>query len=186
MTSPRVDLAVVGHWIDGEPAPVDAPERSGPVFDPTTGVVQRRVAFADGALVNRAVRSARAAFGEWSQLSLARRTAIVLRFRELFAFEEALGIVNGNPYGNGAAILSSDGGIARQFRARAAVAMVAINVPIPVATAPFSFGGWKDSLFGDLHGYGREGVLFNTRGKVVTERRPRGRSNLRYGFPGSH
>jgi malonate-semialdehyde dehydrogenase (acetylating)/methylmalonate-semialdehyde dehydrogenase len=55
-----------------------------------------------------------------------------------------------------------------------------------VPTAPFSFGGWKDSLFGDLHVYGREGVLFYTRGKVVTERWPRSPTSLRYGFPGNH
>jgi malonate-semialdehyde dehydrogenase (acetylating)/methylmalonate-semialdehyde dehydrogenase len=61
--------------------------------------------------------------------------------------------------------------------------MVGINVPIPVPTAPFSFGGWKDSLFGDLHVYGREGVLFNTRAKVVTERWPQKRSAVDYGFP---
>jgi len=102
------------------------------------------------------------------------------------SFEEALGIVNDNPYGNGAAIFTNDGGVAREFRNRVTAGMVGVNVPIPVPTAPFSFGGWKDSLFGDLHVYGREGVLFYTRGKVVTERWPRGRTNLRYGFPGNH
>jgi malonate-semialdehyde dehydrogenase (acetylating)/methylmalonate-semialdehyde dehydrogenase len=99
------------------------------------------------------------------------------------SFEQALDLVNANPYGNGAAIFTSDGGVARSFRHRVTVGMVGINVPIPVPTAPFSFGGWKDSLFGDLHVYGREGVLFNTRGKVVTERWPRHRSSLDYGFP---
>ncbi len=504
MTTADVDLAVVGHWVDGASAPGPETARSGPVFDPATGIVQRRVAFADGALIDRAVRSARAAFGEWSQLSLTRRTAIMFRFRELFAaragdaaalitsehgktledaagevqrglevaefacglahllkgeaseqistdvdstsyrqplgvtvgitpfnfpcmvpmwmfaislacgnsfvlkpserdpsmslflagllaeagvppgvfsvvqgdreavdallehpevdavsfvgstpiarhvhrrasehgkrvqalggaknhavvmpdadldiaadalasaafgsagqrcmaisaavavgrdagdalvaavaerarrlrigsgadrdsemgpvitaearqrvadyvgrgahdgatvvvdgrerfgddepgffigptvldevttemdvyrdevfgpllvvlraesFDEALGIVNGNPYGNGAAIFTNDGGVAREFRNRVSTGMVGVNVPIPVPTAPFSFGGWKDSLFGDLHVYGREGVLFYTRGKVVTERWPRGQTNLRYGFPGNH
>jgi malonate-semialdehyde dehydrogenase (acetylating) / methylmalonate-semialdehyde dehydrogenase len=102
------------------------------------------------------------------------------------SFDEALAIVNGNPYGNGAAIFTNDGGLAREFRRRVTAGMVGVNVPIPVPTAPFSFGGWKDSLFGDLHVYGREGVLFNTRGKVVTERWPRRPSNLSYGFPGTH
>ena len=102
------------------------------------------------------------------------------------SFEEALEIVNGNPYGNGAAIFTNDGGLAREFRHRVTAGMVGVNVPIPVLTAPFSFGGWKDSLFGDLHVYGREGVLFYTRGKVVTERWPRDRTKLRYGFPGNH
>jgi malonate-semialdehyde dehydrogenase (acetylating)/methylmalonate-semialdehyde dehydrogenase len=99
------------------------------------------------------------------------------------SFEDALAIVNDNPYGNGAAIFTNDGGTAREFRARVTAGMVGINIPIPVPTAPFSFGGWKDSLFGDLHAYGREGVLFYTRGKVVTERWPRRRSQLNYGFP---
>jgi malonate-semialdehyde dehydrogenase (acetylating)/methylmalonate-semialdehyde dehydrogenase len=98
-------------------------------------------------------------------------------------FEQALQIVNSNPYGNGAAIFTNDGGLARQFRSRVSAGMVGINVPIPVPTAPFSFGGWKDSLFGDLHVYGREGVLFNTRAKVVTERWPQQRSSVDYGFP---
>ena len=99
------------------------------------------------------------------------------------SFEEALGIINANPYGNGAAIFTNDGGVAREFRTRVTAGMVGINVPIPVPTAPFSFGGWKDSLFGDLHMYGREGVLFNTRAKVVTERWPKHRSSVDYGFP---
>ncbi len=66
------------------------------------------------------------------------------------SFEQALTIVNANPYGNGAAIFTNDGGVAREFRTRVTAGMVGINVPIPVPTAPFSFGGWKDSLFGDL------------------------------------
>jgi malonate-semialdehyde dehydrogenase (acetylating)/methylmalonate-semialdehyde dehydrogenase len=99
------------------------------------------------------------------------------------SFEDALAIVNANPYGNGAAIFTNNGGVAREFRTRVTAGMVGINVPIPVPTAPFSFGGWKDSLFGDLHVYGREGVLFNTRAKVVTERWPQHRSNVDYGFP---
>ena len=100
-------------------------------------------------------------------------------------FDQALQIVNANPYGNGAAIFTSDGATAREFRTRVTAGMVGINVPIPVPTAPFAFGGWKDSLFGDLHVYGREGVLFNTRGKVVTERWTRSSSSLNYGFPTS-
>jgi malonate-semialdehyde dehydrogenase (acetylating)/methylmalonate-semialdehyde dehydrogenase len=98
-------------------------------------------------------------------------------------FEDALQLVNANPYGNGAAIFTNDGGAAREFRRRVAAGMVGINVPIPVPTAPFSFGGWKNSLFGDLHAYGREAVLFYTRGKVVTERWPQRRSQPDYGFP---
>jgi malonate-semialdehyde dehydrogenase (acetylating)/methylmalonate-semialdehyde dehydrogenase len=105
---------------------------------------------------------------------------VVLRAQ---SFDEALAIVNANPYGNGASIFTNDGGVAREFRTRVTAGMVGINVPIPVPTAPFSFGGWKQSLFGDLHIYGREGVLFNTRAKVVTERWPQHRSSVEYSFP---
>jgi malonate-semialdehyde dehydrogenase (acetylating)/methylmalonate-semialdehyde dehydrogenase len=99
------------------------------------------------------------------------------------SFDEALDLVNANPYGNGAAIFTSDGGAAREFRNRVQAGMVGVNVPIPVPMAYYSFGGWKDSLFGDLHVHGREGVLFYTRGKVVTERWPRRAHGTDYGFP---
>ncbi len=99
------------------------------------------------------------------------------------SFAEALALVNANPYGNGAAIFTSDGGAAREFRSRVSVGMVGVNVPIPVPMAYYSFGGWKDSLFGDLHVHGREGVMFYTRGKVVTERWPERASGVDYGFP---
>ena len=98
-------------------------------------------------------------------------------------FEEALDLVNRNPYGNGAAIFTTDGRTAREFEHRVQVGMVGVNVPIPVPMAYYSFGGWKQSLFGDLHVHGREGVLFYTRGKVVTERWPEQRSGADYGFP---
>jgi malonate-semialdehyde dehydrogenase (acetylating)/methylmalonate-semialdehyde dehydrogenase len=99
------------------------------------------------------------------------------------SFEDALELVNANPYANGAAIFTADGGAAREFRNRVDAGMVGINVPIPVPMAYFSFGGWKDSLFGDLHVHGREGVLFYTRGKVVTERWPERAHGVDYGFP---
>ena len=99
------------------------------------------------------------------------------------SFEEALALVNANPYGNGASIFTADGGAAREFRSRVTAGMVGVNVPIPVPMAYYSFGGWGDSLFGDLHVHGREGVLFYTRGKVVTERWPESSSGVDYGFP---
>ena len=99
------------------------------------------------------------------------------------SFDEALELVNANEYGNGAAIFTSDGGAAREFRHRATAGMIGINVPIPVPMAYYSFGGWKSSLFGDLHVHGREGVLFYTRGKVVTERWPKKAHGVDYGFP---
>jgi malonate-semialdehyde dehydrogenase (acetylating)/methylmalonate-semialdehyde dehydrogenase len=85
-------------------------------------------------------------------------------------YEAALDLVNGNPYGNGTAIFTNDGGAARRFQAEVEVGMVGVNVPIPVPVAYYSFGGWKASLFGDTHAHGAEGVHFFTRGKVVTSR----------------
>jgi malonate-semialdehyde dehydrogenase (acetylating)/methylmalonate-semialdehyde dehydrogenase len=86
------------------------------------------------------------------------------------SYADAVGLVNGSPYGNGVAIFTNDGGAARRFVAEAEIGMVGVNVPIPVPMAYYSFGGWKASLFGDTHMHGTEGVHFYTRGKVVTSR----------------
>jgi malonate-semialdehyde dehydrogenase (acetylating)/methylmalonate-semialdehyde dehydrogenase len=86
------------------------------------------------------------------------------------SYAEAVEMISGNPYGNGTAIFTSDGGAARRFTHEVEVGMVGINVPIPVPMAFYSFGGWKASLFGDTHMYGTEGVHFYTRGKAVTSR----------------
>lgn len=83
---------------------------------------------------------------------------------------EAIELINRNPYGNGAAIFTNDGGAARAFEQEVTAGMVGINVPIPVPMAYHSFGGWKGSLFGDLHIHGPDGMRFYTRGKVVTRR----------------
>jgi malonate-semialdehyde dehydrogenase (acetylating)/methylmalonate-semialdehyde dehydrogenase len=88
------------------------------------------------------------------------------------SYDEAIELVNASPYGNGAAIFTNDGGAARQFEQDVTAGMVGVNVPIPVPMAYHSFGGWKDSLFGDLHVHGPDGVRFYTRGKVVTRRWP--------------
>jgi malonate-semialdehyde dehydrogenase (acetylating)/methylmalonate-semialdehyde dehydrogenase len=88
------------------------------------------------------------------------------------SYPEALELVNASPFGNGAAIFTDDGGAAREFAQDVEAGMVGINVPIPVPMAYHSFGGWKASLFGDLHVHGPEGVRFYTRGKVVTTRWP--------------
>jgi malonate-semialdehyde dehydrogenase (acetylating)/methylmalonate-semialdehyde dehydrogenase len=86
------------------------------------------------------------------------------------SYDDALALVNANPYGNGAAIFTNDGGAARRFHRDVEVGMVGVNVPIPVPVAFYSFGGWKQSLFGDTHAHGAEGVRFFTRNKVVTSR----------------
>jgi malonate-semialdehyde dehydrogenase (acetylating)/methylmalonate-semialdehyde dehydrogenase len=86
------------------------------------------------------------------------------------SYDEALALVNANPYGNGTAVFTNDGGAARRYQNEVEVGMVGINVPIPVPMAYYSFGGWKASLFGDTHAHGVEGVHFFTRGKVVTSR----------------
>ena len=89
------------------------------------------------------------------------------------SFAHALDLVNANPYGNGTALFTTDGSLARRYQSEVEVGMVGINVPIPVPAAAFSFGGWKSSLFGDTHAYGPDGVQFFTRSKVVTSRWPR-------------
>jgi malonate-semialdehyde dehydrogenase (acetylating) / methylmalonate-semialdehyde dehydrogenase len=86
------------------------------------------------------------------------------------SYERAVEVINANPYGNGTAIFTNDGGAARRFTHEVQVGMVGINVPIPVPMAFYSFGGWKSSLFGDTHVHGTEGVHFYTRGKAVTAR----------------
>jgi len=96
----------------------------------------------------------------------------VLSVVRVETFDAALALVNENPYGNGAAIFTNDGGAARRFQAEVHVGMVGINVPIPVPMAYYSFGGWKASLFGDHHIYGRDGVHFYTRMKAITSRWP--------------
>jgi malonate-semialdehyde dehydrogenase (acetylating)/methylmalonate-semialdehyde dehydrogenase len=108
----------------------------------------------------------------------------VLSVVRVDTYDEALRLVNENPWGNGTAIFTRDGGAARQFQFDAQAGMVGINVPIPVPVAWFSFGGWKASLFGDLHAYGPESVNFYTRGKVVTSRWPDpATSSVNLGFP---
>ncbi|MFJ6199406.1 CoA-acylating methylmalonate-semialdehyde dehydrogenase [Micromonospora sp. NPDC092111] len=108
----------------------------------------------------------------------------VLGVLRVGSYDEAVELVNANPYGNGTAIFTNDGGAARRFQHEVEVGMVGINVPIPVPMAYYSFGGWKSSLFGDLHAHGEDGVRFFTRGKVVTSRwlDPR-HGGVNLGFP---
>jgi malonate-semialdehyde dehydrogenase (acetylating)/methylmalonate-semialdehyde dehydrogenase len=96
----------------------------------------------------------------------------VLSVTRVASYDEGLEMINANPYGNGTAIYTRDGGAARQFQWDVNVGMIGVNVPIPVPVSYYSFGGWKASLFGDTHMYGPEGINFYTRGKVVTSRWP--------------
>ena len=108
----------------------------------------------------------------------------VLEIVRVPTYTEAVAVIEQNPYANGTAIFTRDGGAARQFQFDINVGMVGVNVPIPVPVAYYSFGGWKSSLFGDLHMYGPEGIQFYTRGKVVTARWPDpGTSQVDLGFP---
>jgi malonate-semialdehyde dehydrogenase (acetylating)/methylmalonate-semialdehyde dehydrogenase len=111
----------------------------------------------------------------------------VLSVVRVTSYDEAVALINDNPYGNGTAIFTNDGGAARRFENDVQVGMIGVNVPIPVPVAYYSFGGWKQSLYGDTHAHGSEGVHFFTRAKVVTTRwinpaaRPAG--GLELGFP---
>lgn len=108
----------------------------------------------------------------------------VLSVVRVQSYDEGLKLINDNPYGNGTAIFTNDGGAARRFQNEVEVGMVGINVPIPVPMAYYSFGGWKNSLFGDSHAHGMEGVNFYTRGKVVTSRwLDPSHGGLNLGFP---
>ena len=108
----------------------------------------------------------------------------VLSVVRVSTYGEGLRLINENPFGNGTAIFTQNGGAARQFQFDVEVGMVGINVPLPVPVSYYSFGGWKSSLFGDLHMYGPEGVQFYTRAKVVTSRWPDpGASKVDLGFP---
>jgi malonate-semialdehyde dehydrogenase (acetylating)/methylmalonate-semialdehyde dehydrogenase len=108
----------------------------------------------------------------------------VLSVVRVESYDEAIRLVDENPWGNGVALFTRDGGVARQFQFDVEVGMVGINVPIPVPVAYYSFGGWKSSLFGDRHIYGPEGIDFYTRTKVVTSRWPDpSTSKVDLGFP---
>ncbi|MGV9825579.1 CoA-acylating methylmalonate-semialdehyde dehydrogenase [Gordonia sp. NPDC003429] len=108
----------------------------------------------------------------------------VLSVVRVDSYDEALELINNNPFGNGTAIFTNDGGAARRFANEVEVGMVGINVPIPVPMAYYSFGGWKASLFGDTHAHGTEGVHFFTRAKAITTRwLDPSHGGLNLGFP---
>ncbi|WP_405650244.1 CoA-acylating methylmalonate-semialdehyde dehydrogenase [Streptomyces sp. NBC_00019] len=100
------------------------------------------------------------------------------------SYDEAIKLINDSRWGNGTAIFTRDGGAARRFQLEVKAGMVGVNVPIPVPVGYHSFGGWKDSLFGDLHVYGNDGVAFYTQGKVITTRWPDpADAGINLGFP---
>jgi len=108
----------------------------------------------------------------------------VLTVSRVHGYDDGVALINSNQYGNGTAIFTRDGGAARQFEFDVQVGMVGVNVPVPVPVSYYSFGGWKNSLFGDTHIYGPEGINFYTRTKVVTKRWPDPRtSKVDLGFP---
>jgi malonate-semialdehyde dehydrogenase (acetylating)/methylmalonate-semialdehyde dehydrogenase len=108
----------------------------------------------------------------------------VLNVVRVKSYDEGIALINANEFGNGVAIFTRDGGVAREFQFDVTVGMVGVNVPIPVPVSYYSFGGWKNSLFGDHHMYGPEGINFFTRSKVVTSRWPDPRtSTVNLGFP---
>jgi len=108
----------------------------------------------------------------------------VLSIIRVESYDEAMDLINSNPYGNGTAIFTNDGGAARRFQNEVQVGMVGINVPIPVPMAYYSFGGWKASLFGDSHAHGMDGVRFFTRQKAITQRwLDPSHGGLNLGFP---
>ncbi|MFI5524922.1 CoA-acylating methylmalonate-semialdehyde dehydrogenase [Streptomyces platensis] len=111
----------------------------------------------------------------------------VLSVVRVETYDEAVALMNNSPWGNGTAIFTRDGGAARRFQMEIEAGMVGVNVPIPVPVGYHSFGGWKDSLFGDHHIYGNDGVHFYTRGKVVTTRWPDpSDGGINLGFPSNH
>ncbi|WP_460725830.1 CoA-acylating methylmalonate-semialdehyde dehydrogenase [Nocardia heshunensis] len=111
----------------------------------------------------------------------------VLSVVRVESYDEAMALLNANPYGNGTALFTNDGGAARRFHNEVEVGMVGINVPIPVPMAYYSFGGWKNSLFGDSHAHGTDGVHFFTRTKAVTTRwLDPSHGGLNLGFPQNH
>ena len=108
----------------------------------------------------------------------------VLGVARVATYDDAVRLINENPYGNGVALFTRDGNAARRFTRDVTVGMIGINVPIPVPIASYSFGGWKNSLFGHAHMYGPEGIAFYTRAKVVTTRWPQpSDSQIDLGFP---
>jgi malonate-semialdehyde dehydrogenase (acetylating)/methylmalonate-semialdehyde dehydrogenase len=109
----------------------------------------------------------------------------VLSVVRVDSLDEAISAIDANPYGNGAAIFTSSGHAARTFQQRASAGMIGVNVPIPIPNAVYSFGGWKDSRFGDLHMAGTEGFRFYTKQKVVTQRWPQApQDGVSLAFPG--
>ncbi|GHH51566.1 malonate-semialdehyde dehydrogenase (acetylating)/methylmalonate-semialdehyde dehydrogenase [Streptomyces umbrinus] len=106
----------------------------------------------------------------------------VLAVVRVDSLDEAIGVINANPYGNGTALFTGSGEAARRFQRNVKVGMIGVNVPVPVPMSYYSFGGWKDSLIGDSPIHGPEGIRFYTRPKVVTTRWPQPKQQVTAGF----
>ncbi len=106
----------------------------------------------------------------------------VLAIVRVDTLDEAIDVINANPYGNGTALFTASGEAARRFQRGVKVGMIGINVPVPVPMSYYSFGGWKDSLIGDSPVHSPEGIRFHTRPKVVTTRWPRTEQHTTAGF----
>jgi len=161
--NPKVSGAAEGFWLGPTLFDRVTPEMSiykDEIFGPVLSVI-RVSSYDEGlALINK------------HEMSIYKDEIFgpVLSVIRVSSYDEGLALINKHQYGNGTAIFTNDGGAARRFQNEVQVGMIGINVPIPVPTAYYSFGGWKNSLFGDTHAHGTEGVHFFTRGKVVTSR----------------
>lgn len=169
----------IGHWIGG-PTPGNGPTAA--VVDPATGDVTARVALGGAEVVDEAV--AAAAEAQTAREEVFGPVLAVVRRR---TWEEAIALVNRSPYGNGAVLFTADGAAARAFESEVTAGAVGVNVPIPIPVSQHSFGGWKDSMFGEYGMYGEDGVACYTRMKVVTSRWPRrADAGVDLGFPTNH
>ncbi|RDE50852.1 MAG: aldehyde dehydrogenase family protein [Candidatus Accumulibacter meliphilus] len=166
MTNPRQ----LQHFINGHSVP-GGDSRWGEVFNPASGQVTARVPLASAETTGNAVAAAAAALAEWSDTPPLRRARVLFKFRALLEqhLDELAAIVT---YGNGVAVFTRSGNVAREFVRCIEVGMVGVNVPIPAPMAFHSFGGWKRSLFGDHAVHGPDGVHFHTRLKTATGRWP--------------
>ena len=161
----------VGHWIGGASTP-GISARTGDVYNPANGQLDHpgvaAVSFVGSTPIASYVHRRASERGKRVQaLGRTKNHAVVLPDASL---AQAIELINANPYGNGTAVFTSSGHAARTFQRAVHVGMIGTNVPIPVPMAFYSFGGWKDSLFGDTHVHGAEGIRYFSKPKPIAER----------------